>query len=118
MKALRRIGLACGIAALAVTLNYLPAWAVFGEENLTLVQILAELIHAKHELEDLNEVAEAGLAVSRDLLDTYRQVNAGIEELRTYSFGEFLGDFRDDLYDQYPGLGEVADASRNLSKWT
>ena len=105
------------IAAALLVLNYSPAWGVLGEENLTLVQILAELIHAKQELQDLNDAAHTGVEVTRDLLSTYQQVNSGIEELRSYSWDEFLTDFETDLYDQYPGLGELAYASRNLKRW-
>ena len=105
------------LAGAALTLNYLPAWAALGEENLTLVQILAEIIHAKEELQDLNDAAHTGVALTRDLLETYQAANAGIEELRSYTWDRFVDDFQEDLYQQYPGLGELEHASRNLRRW-
>lgn len=119
MSLLRRTLIATSVASGLILANYAPpVWgSILGEENLTLVQILTEIIHAKEELEDINEAAHTGVEVTRDLLGTYQAANAGIEELRNYTWDQFVDDFKDDLYDQYPGIGELEHASRNLRRW-
>lgn len=108
-------GLAAGLAAL----NYAPAvWgSMFGEENATLIQILAESIQMTEELQDLNDGMAVTAQVITDVRDTYNQVNAGIEEIKGYTFDSFLDDLKEDLYHQYPGFGELEGASEKLRHW-
>ena len=119
MKSMKRILIGAAVAGGLVFANYAPpVWgSILGEENLTLVQILAEIIHAKEELQDINDAAHTGVELTRDLLETYQAANAGIDELRNYTWDKFVGDFKEDLYHQYPGLGELEYASRNLQRW-
>lgn len=105
-------------ALLAVVAAARPALAsVFGEDNVTLVRILAELSNARAELEDLNAAAHVTAGLMRDVRDTYAHVNAGIDELGGYSWGRFVDDFQDDLYRQYPAFGELAHGSSQLGRW-
>jgi hypothetical protein len=99
--------------------NYAPmAWgSIFGEENVTLVQILAESLKATEELQDLNEGMAITAEVITDFRDTYASVNAGVEEIKGYSFDSFLSDFKDDLYQQYPGIADLDGASQGLWRW-
>src|SRR5262249_33886121 len=102
-----------------VALNYAPlAWgSLFGEENVTLVQILVQMTQTKQVLTDISSTAGEIADDTRDLLHTYRQINAGIDELRNYSFDSFLFDLKADLYNQYPGFGKLEYASQNLERW-
>src|SRR5262249_55422428 len=54
---------------------------------------------------------------TRSLLRTYRQLNAGVDEIRNYSFDSFLYDMKGDFYNQYPGFGKLEYASKNLERW-
>jgi hypothetical protein len=107
------------VAVLLAALNYSPiAWgSIFGEENATLVQILAQSFKMTDELRDLNEAAEVSAEMATDLRDTYQKVNAGIDELRDYSFDRFLHDFKEDFYTTYPGFEQFQYASENLANW-
>src|SRR5262249_44318348 len=105
------------VLALGV-LSVAPVWgSIFGEENVTLVKILTEIIHANNVLEDMSDTASKAAGLTRDMLRSYQQVNAGIEEIRHYSTGAFLHDLQVDFYNQYPGFGELQDASQNLGRW-
>jgi hypothetical protein len=113
-----RIFLSCALACGLVALSVLPVWgSIFGEENVTLVKILTELIHANSVLEDVSDAAGRAAGLAHDTLRTYQRVNAGIDELRSYTFGTFLRDLTTDFYDQYPGFGQLAYASQNLDRW-
>ncbi len=109
----------CGcIAAVLVAINYSPVWAsIAGEENVTLVKILVELMHAKKEMEEINDAAHVTAELTNDFVETYRKVNAGIDELENYSWDKFTADFTNDLYHQYPGIKELKYASKNLRNW-
>jgi hypothetical protein len=120
MKKLSIRCLVAVVAALAlVGVNYVPkAWgSMFGEENATLAQILIQTLNATEELRKLNDAAHNTAMVMDDMRNTYQQVNAGIDELRSYSFDSFLDDFKKDVYHQYPGIGELAGASERLKRW-
>ncbi len=115
---IRRIALVLAITAAATALAFTPAFgSMFGEENITLAKILAEIIQANRELDDISDAASASVDVAEDILDTYRQANAGIEELRSYSTDKFLADLKDDIYHQYPGFADLAHASDRLGRW-
>jgi hypothetical protein len=113
-----RAALALGAGAGLLSGLALPARAgLLGEENVTLVQILAEITGAHSELEAVSDWAAVTATTTRDVLDLYAEVNAGIAELKGYSTDEFLDDLGEDLYQQYPGLGELRYASRDLDRW-
>lgn len=114
-----RLFLVAGSIAALVGINYAPvAWgSIAGEENATLVQILAEAFKITDEMRDLNEAAHVTAETISDVRDTYNMVYAGVEELRSYTFDSFVEDFKNDLYHQYPGLGELHGASENLKHW-
>lgn len=117
---MRKWGVRVALAAAALTgLNYVPVayGSLFGEENLTLVQILAQTLEVKQEMQDLNEMADITAQTIGDLRDTYAKVNAGIDELRDYSFDAFLRDFKKDFYTTYPGIAELEGASGQLRSW-
>jgi hypothetical protein len=105
------------VGALAFALNSRAVASMFGEENATLVQILAETLKMTQELKDLNDAASATAGIVGDLKDTYDKVNAGIDELQNYSFDSFVDDFRDDLYRTYPGFAQLEGATQTLKHW-
>jgi hypothetical protein len=106
-----------GVAAVGVVLTSPAAASIFGEENVTLGQILIQLISAENELQDLNEAASTSVALADDLLETYRQVNAGIEELQSYTSGQFVDDLGTDFSRLYPDLAALPHASERLGGW-
>jgi hypothetical protein len=110
-----------GCAGAGVALTFVlaaPVWgSIFGEENVTLVQILGQLVAAKEDLADINRYAGQAADLSRDLLASYERVHAGIERLQSYSGDAFLYDLEEDLYRQYPGIGKLDGASRDLARW-
>jgi len=117
-RCLRRIALVLAITVAAVAIAFTPAFgSMFGEENITLAKILAEIIQANRQLEDISDEAAASVDVAEDLLATYQQVNAGIDELRGYSTDRFLADLKADIYHQYPGFADLAHASDRLGRW-
>jgi hypothetical protein len=102
-----------------VLVNYAPvAWgSIFGEENATLVNILVQSIEMTQEMRDLNEAAASTASAINDVRDTYNNVYAGVEEMRSYTFDSFLDDFKEDFYHQYPGIADLEGASQNLQHW-
>jgi hypothetical protein len=112
------IVLVLAASVLAVMFVSLPVQgSMFGEENVTLVKILAEIMQAHETLKDISDTASQAAGMTHDLLVTYQRVNAGIDELRNYTTGAFLRDLETDLYNQYPGFGKLTYASRNLERW-
>jgi hypothetical protein len=91
--------------------------SIWGEENLTLVKMLAELMKANHELEDMSNSASQVAGMTNDLLTTYQRVNGGIEELEHYSLDDFLFDMKQDFYRQYPGFSKLQYASQRMRYW-
>src|SRR5262245_34409400 len=91
-----RIGVVCALLASLVALNYAPVvyGSIFGEENITLAQMLVQLTESTQTLRDLNDTAGQTASMTRDFLTTYQNVNAGIEQLQNYSFAEFMMDFK------------------------
>jgi hypothetical protein len=106
------------VAGTLVVLGALPVWgSIFGEENVTLVEILVQMTESKQLLDDLNATASEAADMTRDLLSSYQRVNAGIEELQHYSLDGFLFDLKGDFYNQYPGFAKLEYASQNLERW-
>lgn len=120
MKRLRK---ALGIALLSLValigLNYTPVayGSMFGEENVTLVQILVQMLQAKEELQRLNEAADLTADLTGELVDNYQRIMAGVDEVKNYSWDSFRGDVLDDFYRQYPGIAKLEGASRRLKHW-
>jgi hypothetical protein len=79
--------------------------------------MLVQLTESTQTLRDLNDTAGQAASMTRDILTTYQNVNAGIEQLQNYSFDEFLMDFKNDLYHQYPGFAQLEYASSSLGRW-
>jgi hypothetical protein len=115
----RRILIPLVVGVVALALNYAPVayGSIFGEENVTLVKMLTELMHANHELESLSDTASQVADMTHDVLSTYRRVHSGVEELEHYDADQFLYDFRNDAYHQYPGFAKLEYASRDLQRW-
>ena len=106
----------CAGAAL-VCLHPASRASIFGEENITLGAILAETIRSYGELRNITDGIGDSVELAGDLVDAYERVNAGIDELRGYSVGGFLRDFKGDLYDLYPGLARIENGSERLRDW-
>jgi hypothetical protein len=115
---LKRSVMVVGLAVVLAALNYAPVWAsMFGEENVTLVNILAQTLHITNEMQHLNDTANDFADGMNDLVDTYQKMNAGYDELARYTSGDFLADFKDDFESQYPGLRKLEGASKRLRRW-
>lgn len=91
--------------------------SIFGEENGTLVQMLVQLFGIQRELKETSETAGQIASATNELMSDYQRVNAGYNEIKNYSFQAFASDFTGDLYRQYPGFAQLANASKNLSHW-
>jgi hypothetical protein len=90
---------------------------MFGEENTTLVHMLVQLFQIEDDMAQLNRVAGEVADTANDLLATYREVNAGIDAVRNYSFDALVSDLKVDLYRQYPGFAKLEGASQSLGRW-
>jgi len=108
------------VALAAVASAVRPARAsLLGEENVTLVQQLAELLKIRRELEDLSE----GIVRVADAVENsyalYRAAQGGWDELASYSTDRFVADFRRDVYEHYPGFEILVEGrkSRRLRAW-
>lgn len=110
------VGALCGALVLST-----PVWGgffgLFGTEDVTLVQILAQTTKTNATLAVISDFVGDAAKAGQELLSTYHRVNAGIDALRNYSFGAFLWDAKMDLYNEYPGFREVEYASRNFAAW-
>jgi hypothetical protein len=108
------------VSALALAALLRPAFAsIFGEENLTLVKQLAELMRIHDELTLISQAAERGADVAHDLYTLQAQARAGVDELAGYTTDKFLRDLERDVYRTYPGfevLVEGAGSSR-VKRW-
>jgi hypothetical protein len=113
-----------GLWVVGVGLVVAVAWrpvraSIFGEENLTLIKQLSELMRIRQELQTLSEAAERGADAAEDLYTLYDQARAGVDELASYTTDKFLRDLRKDIYSTYPGfeiLVEGANSSR-VKRW-
>jgi hypothetical protein len=112
----RRLVIAAGVVAGIATEEYARA-SLFGEENVSLVKIVTELIHANQTLHDISDTMGNAADTTHKLLETYQKMRAGAEEIEHYSSGAFLRDLTADLYNQYPGFAKLEYASNNFQKW-
>ena len=112
--------MALGVLALVGVLLILHASSsasLFGEENITLGAILTESIKSYDELRQITDAVGEGAELAGNLVDAYQRVNAGVDELRSYSVDAFLRDFRGDVYHLYPGLEKLENGSGRLGDW-
>jgi hypothetical protein len=113
----RRLTLSVVLGA-GVLLVALPVFAsIFGEENVTLTSILAELIDSGSTLADISDTASKVADSAEELLQIYQRANAAIDQFRNYSFDALLSDVQNDLYRQYPGFAKLEYATENFEKW-
>jgi hypothetical protein len=118
MRKTNRPLIACGLALGLVLLAVTPVWgSMFGEENMTLAQMLAQLLQIQKEMSDLNQVASEIADYSQELISAYQRVNAGIDQLKNYSLDAFARDLQTDVYRQYPGFAKLEHASASLGQW-
>jgi hypothetical protein len=93
--------------------------SMFGEENLTLAQQLAQLLRIRKELEMVSDGIRATSDAVNDVYHLYEAAMTSWERVSHYSTDEFLRDFRSDVDRHYPGLALVIDgkSSRRLEAW-
>ncbi len=108
--------LAVSVFALLATAAKAGIFGFSGDEVL-LGQLLTESIKETTELKDIASTAANTVQAAEDLLDTYNRINAGIEELTNYSLGEFVSDFKRDVYHLYPDLAKIEGGSKRLAHW-
>jgi hypothetical protein len=112
------LGLLGGLAIGVVLCTSKSARAsMFGEENLTLTSMLVQLTKSEQALETANQIAGDAADLEHDLVQSYQEVNAGIQTLKGYSTEQFLQDLQKDFYQQYPGFAKLEYASANMSHW-
>lgn len=104
-----RIALAVALATVVAVAWHPVRASLFGEENATLIQQLAELMRIHHELETVSDAARQGAEAAEDLYAAYDQARAAVDEIKHYSTDKFLRDVRADFYEQYPGFERMAD---------
>jgi hypothetical protein len=114
----RRAPIVVGAAAAALLcLHPVSRASIFGEENITLAAILTQATKSYHELRTITDTVADSVEVATELVDAYERVNAGIDELRSYSVDAFLRDFKGDVYALYPGLERIEHGSARLKDW-
>ena len=118
----RRLFVHVLLALLAGTLAFvilarLSGASMFGEENVTLGEILLQSLQQTEELKTLTDTAGDTANLVGGLVDDYRRVNAGIDELQHYSADQFLSDFKGDIYHLYPALAKIENGSSKLQGW-
>ncbi len=93
--------------------------SIFGEENITLAQQLAELIKIHDQLVKVSQAVERGADVAEDIYENYELARGGVDELKSYTTDKFLRDFRKDVYKTYPGFEILLEGSdsRRLRHW-
>lgn len=91
--------------------------SMFGEENLTLAQILLQSLKQTEELKAITDAAGETANLTGELVDGYRRVNAGIDEISNYSTDRFLEDFKEDIYHLYPALSKIEGTSSKFGAW-
>jgi hypothetical protein len=96
----------------------MPVFAsLFGEENVTLASILAELIDSGSTLSEISDTAGKLANTAEELRDTYARANAAIDQFKNYSFDALLSDLQHDFYRQYPGFAKLEYATENFGRW-
>jgi hypothetical protein len=101
-----------------VLLLSLPVFAsLFGEENVTLTSILAELIDSGSTLSEVSDTVGKVASSAEELVEIYQRANAAIDQFRNYSLDALLSDVQKDVYRQYPGFARVAEATEHFDRW-
>jgi hypothetical protein len=116
----RRFRILIVVAAFVVFACFvpLPAFAsMFGEENTTLVQMLVQALRLNQQVAEVSNTLGKVADYGQQAAETYARVNAGINELKNYSFEAFVTDVKTDVYNQYPGFAKLENASQNLAQW-
>src|SRR5262249_17239059 len=91
--------------------------SIFGEEDVLLADILSQSTKSYEELRDITNAVGEGAQFAGHLVDAYQRVNAGVDELKSYSVDAFLRDFKGDVYRLYPGLAKLEYGSARLRDW-
>lgn len=118
LRWVRRCAVAVGVAAaIVIGGRSISNASMFGEENGLLSQILTQDVLSYEEFRQITEATGRGMEAAEGLLDTYERVNAGIDELTSYTSGAFLRDFKGDLYHVYPALAKLEHGSQRLQRW-
>jgi hypothetical protein len=97
-----------------------PALAsLFGEENLTLLRQLTELLQIHDELVRVSHGVVRTADAVEDVVHMASAARAAVDELKGYSIDRFLGDVQKDLYHTYPGAELLLEGSnsRRVAKW-
>lgn len=105
------VGLLCG-----GTVAYA---SIFGEENITLVQQLSELMGiSRNTLNTLAE-ARAGVDMAIEAREDVYRAKAAVEELSEYTTDRFITDFKNDVLKTYPDLDYIIrkTGSGGLTDW-
>jgi hypothetical protein len=109
-----------GVAFVALTVAFFrPARAGIDSlwmDDATLVQQLAELIGIHQQVKVVSDGVLKTAEASRDLVETYEFVRGTVEEVQAYGPKALWADFRQDLYNVYPGF-ELLDPHTPISRW-
>lgn len=105
------------LVAALVLLDPSSSASIFGEEDVLLADILSQSTKSYEELREITNAVGEGAQFAGNLVDAYQRVNAGIDELKSYSVDAFLRDFKGDVYRLYPGLAKLEYGSARLRDW-
>ena len=114
-KIILRVALALGILC-GGTVAYA---SIFGEENITLVQQLSELMGISRNTYDNLAEARTGVDLALEARDDLYQARALVEELSEYTTDRFIADFKRDVLKTYPDLDYIINKSGSggLTDW-
>ncbi len=114
-KIVLRIALAFGVLC-GGTVAYA---SIFGEENITLVQQLSELIGISNNTYKTLAEARDAVDLAVEARDTALQAEALVEELSNYTADRFVTDFKNDVLKTYPDLDYIISktGSGGLTDW-
>lgn len=85
------------------------AHALFGEENVTLIKQLTELMGiSNNTYQALHEAREA-VDLAREARDNFRRAEALVEDVQSYTVDRFLDDLKDDAFNTFPDLEYIVD---------
>lgn len=107
---------ACALVVGAGTVGYA---SVFGEENLTLVQQLSELIGINRNTYDSLRETREGIDLAREAADDARRAQMLVADLQSYTTDRFIEDFKRDVLKTYPDLDYIirATSAEGLREW-
>lgn len=115
----RNVLVAVGVVAVVGVFAWRPAkagvtslWA----DDATLVKQLSELMKINDELSLISDGIKTTADATHNSLQLYLDTRAAIDELQSYSVGEFWSDFKRDVYNHYPGF-EVLEADNQIEAW-